>query len=684
MKIAPLPPDEKARLVKLLNYQVLDSASEQDFDDLTFLASYICKSSIALISLVDQNRQWFKSKVGLDASETPRDIAFCSHAILKKEVFIVPDSSKDERFHDNPLVVGAPFVRFYAGAPLQTSSGHRLGTLCVIDHFPRNLTLEQIISLQTLARQVISQLELRLSAANSETSIKTKTTFFANISHEIRTPLNGIIGMTNLLLDSVIKPTNIQRLKIIQNCSNSLLDLINEVLDFSKLEVDKVELEMKCFFLHAMVKDIVELLNVRASEKGIILSYNYDPEAPDAVIGDSMRIKQILMNLVSNAIKFTEKGRIDISSQIIKIKEKKIKIQFSVKDSGIGIPEEVMNKLFVSFSQVDASTTRKFGGTGLGLAISKGLCEKMGGSIWVESKVNEGSIFSFTFLAEEGTPSEVENTDDILPTFDPKMGKKHPLKILIAEDNNTNQLVAIGFLGKLGYHADVANNGKEALISVEKNFYDLIFMDCHMPELDGFEATKQILVKYKQAAKRPRIIALTASALKEDIDQCFECGMDGFISKPIAIVSLLDALGGCLQEIAQKDIIKDDQKAIEIKSELTSFDKNAFLNNYKGIEEFSTKVVSSFLVCLPKLISAIEISLENKNPFELELAAHTLKGALSNFFAKPAIILAIQLEKMGHEKIIEGAEKIYQELKEKIANLEMELKELNYKEELYE
>ncbi len=683
MKTAPLPPDEESRLSALNNYEVLDTFPEQDFDDLTFLASHICKTPIALISLVDHARQWFKSKVGLDAIETPKEVAFCSHAILQKDVFIVPDSFKDERFHDNPLATGAPHVRFYAGAPLQTPSGQNIGTLCVIDSSPRDLTQDQIVALQTLARQVVSQLELRrqnismlrtsqlmenspaamfckdyksgkgvfvdwnktaenlwglkkeailgktdydlfeksqadffrekdletiksgkplsieqepidtqdkghlelrtwkvpvndqdgkpryllgislditrqvelerqLKAAKeqAENATRTKSLFLANMSHEIRTPMNGIIGMTNLLLGSITDPSHVERLKIIQNCGNSLLDLINDVLDFSKLEVDKVELEKQPFPLHSTVKEVAELFSTRASEKGITLSYRHENDIPFWLIGDITRFRQVLTNLVSNAIKFTEIGSVEISSQASRIDEKKWTVQFSVKDTGTGIPKEVSNKLFLSFSQVDASTTRRFGGSGLGLAICKGLCEKMGGSIWVDSEPGKGSTFSFSLQAEECKALQSEAPANPFVGLDPEMGKKHPLRILVAEDNRTNQLVAVGLLGKLGYIADVAGNGRETLNALRTQQYDLILMDCHMPEMDGFEATRRVTDMY--GSRRPKIVALTASTMKEDIDQCTASGMDGFLGKPITIPPLVKMLSECQSTFKEK------------------------------------------------------------------------------------------------------------------------------------
>lgn len=682
MKKAPLPVGEKERLDALNAYQILDTLPEQDFDDITLLAAHICNVPIALISLVDQNRQWFKSKVGLDAVEIPRDIAFCSHAILQKDVFIVPDSRSDERFRNNPLVTGAPHVRFYAGAPLETPSGHRIGTLCVVDYFSRNLTEGQKKALQALARQVVGQLELRNTNAlalrsnqlmeNSpaamfckdyqsgkgvfvewnraaenlwglkkeqvvgktdydffpkeqadffyqkdretletgkalfieqepidipdkkhlelrtwkvpvsdktgkpryllgislditrqvelekqllsaklaaEEALKVKATFLANMSHEIRTPMNGIIGMTNLLMSEAVDKTSMERLKIIQNCGHSLLEIINDVLDFSKLEANKIELEEMPFALHSTIHEVMELFRDHASKKKLALSYRSDNAVPAWLVGDCTRFRQVLTNLISNAIKFTEIGGIEIFSQVEKCDGKKMKVKISVKDTGIGIPEHLNNRLFQSFSQVDASTTRKYGGTGLGLAISRGLCEKMGGTINVESELGKGSTFIFSFQALECEFEQQQVPDTIVPITDETMGVHYPLRILVAEDNPTNQLVTMGFLRKLGYSADVVTSGNEVLTSLERNTYDLIFMDCHMPGMDGFETTKIILEQYK-GVECPRIIALTASSMAQDIENCSAAGMHGFLSKPISTIALVNILMECVS--AQK------------------------------------------------------------------------------------------------------------------------------------
>lgn len=336
----------------------------------------------------------------------------------------------------------------------------------------------------------------------------------------------------------------IERLKVIQNCSNSLLELLNDVLDFSKLEVGKVELENQPFALHAVVNEMVEFWKIGASEKKVVLSYQNDKNVPMWIVGDVTRFRQILSNLISNAIKFTEIGSVKIRAQATQLDGEKWKIQFAVKDTGIGIPDNVKDKLFQSFSQVDASTTRRFGGTGLGLAICKGLCEKMGGSIWVEGALEQGSTFFFTLIAKETQAVESAIEENSFAAVDSAMGSKHPLKILVAEDNEINRLVALGFLEKLGYRAALASNGNEVLKCLDHQFYDLILMDCHMPEMDGFEATQRIMAKYS-VSNRPRIFALTASTTKEDIDRCMASGMDGFLSKPMTMADLVETLRKC-------------------------------------------------------------------------------------------------------------------------------------------
>ncbi len=548
MKVAPLPENEKERLDDLKNYAILDTLPEIDFDDFTKIAANIFGTPIALISLVDESRQWFKSSYGLGATETPREVAFCSHAILQDDVFVVPDSFKDERFHDNPLAVGAPHVRFYAGAPLKTPSGHKLGTLCVIDSTPREFDEEQKEILKALGRQVINQMELRLSLKEAKSAATTKASFLATMSHEIRTPLNGILGCADILLDSVKEEEDRKLVRTITGCGDTLLNLINGILDFSKLESGKMEIENEPFNLRENVDQIIHLFKSQIksqvntqSSSSVDLNLHFDKDVPPWVYGDVNKVRQILSNLISNALKFTPSGSVDLIVHAENLKDDEdYRIQFSVKDNGIGITKEAQEKLFVSFSQVDASTVRKFGGTGLGLAISKSLTELMGGTIWVDSDEGKGSTFSFTINAKRAQSKDTSENSKIV--INSNMAVEHPLRILMAEDNRINQLVAKKTLErKLGYEIDIATNGSEALQMLKSQKYDIILMDCFMPVMDGFEATRKIKENPSEY-NNPTVVALTASALKEDRDKCFDAGMDDFLSKPLNIKEIIRVL----------------------------------------------------------------------------------------------------------------------------------------------
>lgn len=545
MITAPLPSDEAGRIKELKYFQILDTVPEAAFDDFTKIASYICQTPIALITLVDESRQWFKSKVGLDANETSRDMAFCSHAILQDDVFVIPDSLKDERFYDNPLATQAPDIRFYAGAPLTTSSGHKIGTLCVIDDHPRNIDLKQTKILQALARQVVNQLELRLAKKVASELAKTKASFLATMSHEIRTPLNGILGCANILLDTVKDKDHIKLTETITQCGHSLLKLVNDILDFAKIESGKIELENEAFNLHQFLAEIVHLFSHEAKRKSLSLTVEYGKNVPDWIFGDFTRLRQILSNLISNAIKFTEKGfvTIEINESPEHSTEsaagKEVGLTFSVKDSGIGINTAAQSKLFTSFSQADSSIEKNFGGTGLGLAISKALVELMKGRIWLNSTEGVGSTFNFTILTKPVTKKNKTRVKKV--TFNKTMANEHPLKILLAEDNRVNQFVAKNTIQKIGYKIDIASNGIEALEMLKNYPYDVVLMDCMMPEMDGLEATA-LIKKSPDLYGTPKVIALTASALKEDKEKCAEVGMDDFLSKPLDMNEIIRVL----------------------------------------------------------------------------------------------------------------------------------------------
>ncbi|AZZ37022.1 hypothetical protein CIK05_09525 [Bdellovibrio sp. qaytius] len=397
------------------------------------------------------------------------------------------------------------------------------------------------------AEQERKELEIREKSALEASRLKSE--FLANMSHEIRTPINGVVGMTGLLLDTALNPEQKNYAETVRRSADALLALINDILDFSKVEADKIELETVDFDLHHLINDTYQTVLFAAQKKQLSVNVSGNTHWKNNFQGDPGRLRQVLSNLLNNSIKFTSQGQISLLIHESNSNETSSKLRFEITDTGIGISKEALALMFKPFSQADSTITRRFGGTGLGLSICKRLVELMGGEIGVTSEAGLGSTFWFTLEFKKG--SLITDASDPLVIERRKKVRENGLRVLVAEDNVVNQVVTLKQLEKLGYKSEAVANGKEAIEALNSIRYDLVMMDCHMPDVDGYEATR-IIRNNQSSYQNIPIIALTANAIVGDREKCIAVGMNDYLAKPVRIEDLEKILAKWSATISKK------------------------------------------------------------------------------------------------------------------------------------